>query len=140
MADEQGGQQEMSLEKKHQRADRELRGTPLQLGDGSTWVVSSLVPGVRGKELLDILGQIERGAPIDTVFDFMYKLLRINYPTLTRDEFDQGELISLDWLNDFVLACRGMHENSPHRPAGARPVGPGAQVPQPPEPQPTQQI
>ena len=112
--------------------EKELRkcenpsGTWVRLGNGELWCVSALPLGSGCDIILDSLEALyvvqekiapEKETAIETIkrskelllssASFAYQLLRINYPNLTKEAFDENNLVTLHQSNIFQRIVQG---------------------------------
>lgn len=101
-------------------------GVWLKLGDGEKWCISALPLGRIGDEILDKIEKVfkfqkekeeeDTTTEEDTIrlrgylrvgADFAYTLLKVNYPGLTFEYFEDQSLVTISNINTLVIICQG---------------------------------
>ena len=97
------------------RKQEKLRGTPILLGNGEEWIISSLPLSDEGERIAQSLedmaakedGGMKRKESIALYFSFMYALTVANYPALIEDDARKAGLFQIDMVEEFVEAMTG---------------------------------
>ena len=94
-----------------------LRGTPIILGNGETWTISSLPFGPKGDAvgvLIDAMAITAQGddadKTLDSQFQVMLAITQINYPELTEETAKENGLFLLgeEMFSEMILAMGGL--------------------------------
>lgn len=116
------------------RKNQNLFGTWLRLGDGETWCFSPMPLGKGGNTILSCLERLfacQEGAAkkilageqsnalvltakdvLDAAREFAFTALKINYPGLTCEYFDENNLCTIRHINQITRIVQGENEIS----------------------------